>query len=280
MKHLDDFATVKARMDTMSIESTLLPEEYTAWQALAPADRDAKLRRLCEAPLDDFSAVYRLYFRTKWLDAFRACSLPENPTVLEIGSGESDMIPTALSIFAPGATYITANMNETLTANLLAKTKDLPVAVRVIADDAANIARHLPPQSVDLLIFEHSLNDIMEAILAEQNGLDTTHSDWFDLLPTMINLMNAAYQKSTLDTLRAPLSSLIRACFETLKPGGFLAASHYMFQYDLDLGHDPVLWQEILTTVRPWIADALGAETTMPGFDPQWWLFLKKDAAQ
>ena len=53
--------------------------------------------------------------------------------------------------------------------------------------------------------------------------------------------------------------------------------SHYMFQYDLDLGYNPILWENILNVVRPWLTELTQTEEVMmSGFDPQWWVFLRK----
>jgi len=50
-----------------------------------------------------------------------------------------------------------------------------------------------------------------------------------------------------------------------------------MFQYDLDLGYNLELWQDILPVIRPWLKELpIGSEVNIDTFDTQWWLFLKK----
>ena len=169
-------------------------------------------------------------------------------------------------------------MNKELTEGLRRKTAHLPIAIEVIEDDANNILNHLPSGSIDAIVFEHSINDILQAFIGEANGMDTTNGDWFALLPEMIRLTGEAYVCGTLaNQVKAPFLSLVQNCLAAVKPGGYLVMSHYMFQYDLDLGYNPELWQEILPVVRPWLAELPGGtEVAAAGFDPQWWLFFQK----
>lgn len=278
MKQLDDVRAMRAIIETEGTEAFLLPDEQAQWDAMPEAERWAKLERVCAVPLDDFSVPYTLYFRIKWMRAFAAIHAPRGMAVLEVGSGASDLIPRALSRYDATAAYTTANMNRQLTQALLDKAQALPVSVQVIEDDANNIRAHVPPETFDAIVFEHSANDILQAMLAEQHGLDTTNDDWFVLLPEMIRLINEAYRNGTLEAqLRQPFRQLISNCLAVMKPTGTLVISHYMFQYDLDLGYDPMLWQEMLPVIRPWLADLDGCtEKHHLGFDPQWWLFLSR----
>jgi len=152
--------------------------------------------------------IHRLYFRDRWINFFRAFQIKEGMTVLEVGSGAADVIPRALCVCCENADYITANMNERLTAGFYKKAEVLSAPVfkkagikinlKVIKDDAANIDKHLDGGSVDFIVFEHSVNDVLQAILAENNGMNTTKSDWFLLLPKMIKLMNKEHEGGTL----------------------------------------------------------------------------------
>ncbi|MCL2426706.1 MAG: hypothetical protein FWD05_10270, partial [Oscillospiraceae bacterium] len=217
-------------------------------------------------------------FRLKWLDAFKTCIPQNDATVLEVGSGSSVNIPNALTIFDKSATYITANMNKILTAEFRQNTASLPIGIKVIEDDANNILKHLASNSLDAVVFEHSVNDVIQAILCENKGIDTTNSDWFAILPEMIQIINAEYINQTLEqSVKNTFLSLLENCLSVLKPGGYIIMSHYMFQYDLDLGYDPVLWENILPVVRPWLSSlSTGKEVAVKPFAPQWWLFYQK----
>ena len=280
VKCLDNFEQIKNRMNQKNICSALLPYEQDAWAAMTEEIRDGRLRRICSVPFsdEDFTVMYSAYFRLKWLDALEKCVERNGPTILEVGSGSSVNIPNALTIFDPNAKYITANMNKILTEGLRLNTASLPISIRVIEDDANNIKNYLPPDSVDAIVFEHSVNDVLQAIICEQNGMDTTNSDWFEIISEMIQLICAEYENNNLEkVVKAPFLSLISNCMSVLKPGGFIIMQHYMFQYDLDLGYNPELWENMLPTVRPWLNDILtGKEVEMSTFDPQWWIFFQK----
>ena len=94
----------------------------------------------------------------------------------------------------------------------------------------------------------------------------------------MIRLINAQLRAGTLEQmLKRPFLSLVRSCVGVLKSGGLMAMSHYMFKYDLDLGYDPFLWENMLPIVKPWLHElSCIEEVRVEGFDPQWWLFFRK----
>ena len=281
MTHLDSFENAKARISKADPNAVLFDDELAELEKLTGGEIDRRIRRFTSAPLcdEDFTVVYTLYSRLKWLDALGICLQSSGGTVLEIGSGSTAGIPYALTMLDASSRYITANMNKDLTEGLRRNTAALPITIDIIEDDANNISEHLPPGSVDMIVFEHSVNDAVQAILCANRGIDTAYCDWFGLLPDMIRMINAEYGGGTLDQSAKPaFVSLVKNCLQVLRPGGYLAMSHYMFQYDLDLGYDPVLWENFLDIIRPWLSGiADGNEVAMDAFDPKWWLFFRKN---
>ena len=199
-------------------------------------------------------------------------------TMLEIGAGASVILPKTLAAYNKKSHYITINENCSLSQAFRQKTRRLPIRVDINEGDAINIKKFLEENSVDILAFEHSMNDILQAILLAEDGIDTAQADWFELLPTMISRMNEVYRCGKFEfALRAPFITLLQNCVATLKPGGLLALSHYMFQYDLDLGYDPYLWENMLPLVRPWLQELSGGhEITYSDYEAQWWFFWEK----
>jgi len=280
MKYLDDFTSLRQRIDTGNIKSILFPEEWKEWTQLSKETIDQRLKRICSMPLDgeDFTVVYSLYSRLKWIDVLKACAPSKGAVVLEVGSGSSTIIPNAMTVYDPGSKYITANMNKILTEELKKNISKLPIQFEIIEDDANYINNYLSTSSIDLIVFEHSANDVLQAILCGKKGIDTIQNDWFELLPRMIELINREYLEHTLEiNLKTEFVQLISNCLAVLKPGGYLTISHYMFQYDLNLGYDSELWQDIVPVIRPWFKElSQGEEVLIEGFDPQWWLFYQK----
>lgn len=280
LKQLDCFENVKRRIDQTDIKTVLFPNEINEWLNFTEEIKDKKLLRICSLPLcdEDLTVLYSLYFRLKWLDVLRVCTPLKGITILEVGSGSSTNIPNAMTVNDPTSTYITANMNKKLTEDLRRNTSSLPITINIIEDDANNIKNYCDTDTLDAIVFEHSVNDILQAILCEKNGIDTSNSDWFDILPEMIKMIGIEYVNRSLEqTVKDSFLSLIDNCLSVLKPNGYLIMSHYMFQYDLDLGYNVELWENMLLVVRPWLKElTIGKEVFLDGFDPQWWLFYQK----
>ena len=169
-------------------------------------------------------------------------------------------------------------MNERLNESLMRRIGSLPLTVRLIADDAANILNHIGQEQADIIAFQHAVNDVLQAILCAQNGIDTVYSDWMETLPAMITLLQREVIAGTLEkNVREPFMNLMKALWPTLRKGGHAAINHYMFQLDLDWGYPPALFENMVPMVREWLRELPGScEVTLEGFDQQWWIFLQK----
>jgi len=274
---LDDAARWLPRLDE-SARRYLSDREFSEYEAIPRDTRDAELRALLNAPIARFTAVNEAYFRARWGEALDRLHPNGEMTLLEVASGDADMIPQCLARLRPGSRYITANMNEKLNESLLKKTGGLPLSFQLISDDAANIPQHLGDGQVDVVAFQHAVNDVLQAILCAREGVDTVHSDWMETLPAMIEMLRRETVAGTLEeSVQGPFMALMRSLWPTLRPGGFVAINHYMFQLDLDWGYPAKLFEDMLPMVRPWLHDLPGVrEVVLDGFDPQWWIFLQK----
>jgi SAM-dependent methyltransferase len=258
----------------------LRDDEYAEYQAIPAEERLRQLQALLERPIARFTPVNEVFFRTRWAEALRLGALMTAPAVLEVASGDADMLPQMMARVFPHSRYITANMNRPLTESLRRNTEGLAVTVEVIEEDAARIAEFLPAQSVDWIVFQHAVNDVLQGILCGQEGVDTVDADWMAILPCMIQIMQREMAQHTLEAhVKAPFLALLRELLRVLKPGGLIAMNHYMFQLDLDWGYPADLWENLIPRIRPWMAElAECEEVDFDGFDPQWWLFLRKKA--
>lgn len=275
MRPLDKYSPVL--LEPKHAEFLLSERQYASFAAMSDEERDACLRELLSKPIKRFTAINELYFRSKWAELFALWYKNEPFTLLEVASGDADMIPQTMSRTNPTSNYLTANMNVKLNESLLKKTAGLDIKLRLIDDDAANIKQYVLPNSVDMVAFQHGVNDVIQAILCGQNGVDTTYSDWMKTLPKMIELLQEEIKNGTLEAhVKVPFLGLISNLLELLKPEGVIAIHHYMFQLDLDWGYPAELFENIVPTVRHWISDLSCREISVEGFDPQWWLFLKK----
>lgn len=252
--------------------------EYQEYQAIPRPERLNQLKAILEKPIARFTPVNEVFFRVRWAEVLRAAKVEKEITLLEIASGDADMIPQMMARLYPHSRYITANMNRILTARLQAKTQAIPVEVVVIEEDAAAINRHLSAESVDVVAFQHAVNDVLQAILCDQEGVDTTYTDWMETLPRMIQILQRETGQNTLERhVRPAFLSLLEKLLKVLKKDGLIVMNHYMFQLDLDWGYPPALWEDLIPIVREWIPALPGCkEVLFKGFDPHWWMFIQK----
>jgi SAM-dependent methyltransferase len=267
--------------------STLLDEyasqylnevEHQEYEAIPDPEKLNQLKAILEKPIARFSPVNEVYFRAKWADVLHAAHAGKTLTILEVASGDTDIIPQMMARIRPNSRYITANMNRILTQRLRKRTRDLPVEMVVIEEDAAKIGEYLAPDSVDIIAFQHAVNDVVQAILCAQQGVDTVYTDWMATLPKMIRILQEEFAQNTLEQHARPgFLSLLEKLFKVLKPGGIMVMSHYQFQLDLDWGYPPDLWNNFIPITREWIKDMPGySELFFEGFNPHWWLFSRK----
>jgi hypothetical protein len=254
-------------------------QEYQEYCLIPQHERSRQLHDLLQRPVARFTAVNDVFFRARWAEVLSTVQPASSLTLLEIASGDADMIPQTMARVCPNSRYITANMNRILTARLREKTVDLPLEVVVIEEDAAEIERFLPPESVDLVAFQHAVNDVIQAVLCDREGIDTIYSDWMETLPKMIAILQRETGENTLEQhVKPAFVSLLKKLSQVLKKGGLIVMSHYMFQLDLDWGYPPALWEGMIPLARQWTSSLPGCrEIFLKGFHPQWWMFLQKE---
>lgn len=252
--------------------------EIQEYAAIPAAEKQRQLKAILEKPIAEFTPVNEVFFRARWAEVLAAARPGNDLTLLEVASGDADMIPQMLACERPHSRYITANMNRILTARLREKTRGIPVTLQVIEADAAGIDRYLPLESVDIVAFQHAVNDVIQAILCAQEGVDTVYADWMDTLPHMIRMMQRETAQHTLEQHAKPVFlSLLAKLLRVMKKDGCMVMNHYMFQLDLDWGYPPGVWENLIPITREWIKELPGCkEVFFEGFDPHWWMFYQK----
>jgi hypothetical protein len=252
--------------------------EYQEYQSIPYSERLVQLKAILQKPVARFTPVNEVFFRARWAEVLALTPAHKDLTLLEIASGAADMIPQMMARVHPHSLYITANMNRILTERLRVKVSELPIEVVVVEEDAASIDRHLSPESVDIVAFQHAVNDVLQTILCDQEGIDTVYTDWMEMLPTMIQILQRELSQNTFKQhVRPAFLSLLEKLLKTLKPNGLMVMNHYMFQLDLDWGYPPDLWENLIPITREWIQSLPGyREVFFDGFEPHWWMFLQK----
>ena len=272
-------------------------------------DKGAKLPGLAEQQADDLRAMGRerleqgmarslqipvayidqwtfplqeAYYVAAWVEAFRALGGGAPLRVMEVASGDVAVVPWALELYDGGhSSYATANLNRKLTEGFLGKTGNLRTQVRVIEDDGANMARYYGSGSFDAVAFQHGINDIIQTIVCEREGVDTIHADWWDILPQMTRITDEYHRSGRLEAAaRQGFTACLGACAALLRPGGRLIFNNIVYQYDLDLGYPRDLYESFVPLARRWLLEAgMGlTEVTPEGWDRQWWMVLQTPA--
>jgi hypothetical protein len=254
-------------------------QEYEEYCRLTHSEIEAQLKAILEKPIASFTVVNELYFRARWAEVLNTFYPEKVITLLEVATGDADMIPQMMGHTRSGSRYITANMNKHLNHSLLEKTKDLPVQMELIEDDAALIEKHIGKESVDIIAFQHAVNDVIQAILCDREGIDTIYSDWMETLPKMIEILQREVGQNTLELhSKGAFLGLIRTLLMVLKKDGVIAMNHYMFQLDLDWGYPADLFENMIPIVRQWLCELKGCEEiVVDGYDSNWWIFLRKN---
>ena len=252
--------------------------EYRKYRSIPEPEKLSQVIAILEKPIARFTAVNKVFFRARWAEVLGAVQPGKGLTLLEVASGDTDVIPQMLARIRPHSRYITANMNRILTERLRKKTRGLPVEIQVIEEDAIEIDRYLPAESVDIIAFQHAVNDVIQAILCDREGVDTIDTDWMDTLPEMIRILQREIAQNTLEQHARPaFLSLLEKLTKVLKKDGWMVMNHYMFQLDLDWGYPPGLWENFIPITREWIEELPGCkEVFFDGFDPHWWMFYQK----
>ena len=277
MKPLDHFETCFPLLEDHA-HTYKNPDELKNFQSFSGKEVARQLKNLLEKPLAEFTSVNEAYFRARWAELLRLLHPGEDLVLLEIASGDADMIPQAMARTHPKGLYITANMNKALNDSLSRKTESLALKMNIIEDDAVRIADYTGKGTVDVIAFQHAVNDVIQSILCDKAGIDTVHAEWMELLPRMIELVKQESSRNTLAAqVKEPFLELMRALLGTLRSGGYVAMNHYLFQLDLDWGYPPDVFEHMIPMTREWLRELKGCrEITPDGFDSQWWIFLQK----
>lgn len=277
MIYLDKFEKWAPQLDACA-QKFLSKDELEYYFMIPEEDRQAQLKALLEQPISHFSIINEVLFRARWAEVVHTLRPAGELALLEVASGDADMIPQAMARIHPGSRYVTANMNKALTKSLMDKTAGLDVGMEVVEDDASRIESHFGRDCFDIIAFQHAVNDVVQAILCDREGVDTIWADWMETLPLMIKMLQKEVANGTLEqSVKAPLLGLMRSLLTVLKPGGYFAINHYMFQLDLDWGYPPRLFSGFMPMVREWFKELEGTEEVFfEGYEPNWWIFLRK----
>jgi len=253
-----------AQFSTEEIESRL--EGYTRAPMIRKDSSDMQLSR-----------VYHIFC---WIEALKQFSIGEDARVVEVAPGGGTHIVTAFDLISgEKGKYVAFNLNKKLTSDLKSQTEDLNLDIRIIEDDAKNVLAYIPRETIDMVAGNHAINDILETIIANKEGLDTVEGDWLEIAPRLMRKYEKAYLNGTLRNLVFDdFIDIMRAIYFTLKPRGYLVLNYCVYPIEIDWGGSVPVRSAFVNLARQWITEAdLGFEiVSLDGFDPKWWGFFRK----
>lgn len=159
-------------------------------QEMNAEEIESLLNQIMQSPIDlsrQWSQeLIEFYYTAAWYHLFVELSIPSHASLYEIAAGDTVCIPRALHAFSSGATYVTANLNKELSHQFMHKTANLDIQVKIIEDNGNNLLQYYEPQSFEVISFHHAINDIIQTIIADIEGIDTVNNNWWDIEPQLL----------------------------------------------------------------------------------------------
>lgn len=252
--------------------------DYEKFCNIREEEREKLLLDILENPIVSWNEVTELYFRWKWASLFNKLYGEKDISLLEIASGDADIIPQTLSVSNQQSKYIAANMNKILNQSLLKKTKGLNINLKLIDDDASKIRNYINGNEVDIIAFQDGVNDVLQAMLCLNENINTVNTDWMECLPKMIELVKREVDNNSFEeTLKKLFLNFVNELSYVLKDDGIIDINHYMFELDLQMGYPKEIFENLVPIIRAWLKESNNIhEIFFEDFDNQWWIFLKK----
>ena len=224
--------------------------------------------------------LYQIYFTAAWSNLFKFLHKDKQIELMEVASGDANYILNALDNYSSEfGSYITFNINKSLTNNLKTKNAQKSVQIKVIEDNGMNALKYFDENSFDFIGFHHAINDIIQTIIAEIEGIDTENCDWWGKEPDMLHAVMKHYKQGTLKTnAYDSFIKLIDVCTQVLMPGGYMIFDNCSFVGYDDIGYSTEFHNSYINMAREWINES-GLplkEITVDGYNSKWWLILRK----
>jgi hypothetical protein len=175
--------------------------------------------------------LYNIYYTAAWYDLFHKLNLPFEMSIYEIATGDTVHVPQSLDIYsADRGKYITLNLNKELSQSFLSKTKNIDANVRLIEDNGVNILNYYSENTFDIVAFQHAINDTVQTIIADIEGIDTLNNNWWEIEPQMLRAVYASYQAGKLkDMVCEKFIDIIKVCYKSLKKNGYMIFNNCTF---------------------------------------------------
>ncbi|MCQ6561274.1 hypothetical protein [Paenibacillus mendelii] len=244
-----------------------------------------RLNQVISVPIDlsgEMShELLELYYTASWYNIFEKQNLPRNASVFEVGAGDIVYIPKALDAYSAGqgGKYVTANLNLELSRGFREKTAGMQIDIEIIPDNGANILNYYNEESFEVIAFHHALNDIIQTVIADLEGIDTINNNWWTIEPQLLLAVMEYHNTGRLkDAAYDAFIRIIDTCNRLLKKGGYMVFDNCTYAGYDSMGYSSEFHSAYIDLAREWINEAqLGLEEVeMPSYDRKWWMVLRK----
>lgn len=250
-------------------------------QEMNAEEIESLLNQIMQSPIDlsrQWSQeLIEFYYTAAWYHLFVELRIPSHASLYEIAAGDTVCIPRALHAFSSGATYVTANLNKELSHQFMHKTADLDIQVKIIEDNGNNLLQYYEPQSFEVISFHHAINDIIQTIIADIEGIDTVNNNWWDIEPQLLQAVMSYHNRGELRKAAfEPFINIIETCMKLLKKGGYLIFDNCTYAGYEQMGYSSEFHSAYIQLVREWIAESdMGLkEVELESYDKQWWMIM------
>ena len=129
------------------------------------------------------------------------------------------------------------------------------------------------------MAFHHAINDIIQTIIANREGIDTENQDWWSIEPQMLQAVMEYHRKGTLkDAAYQAFIQIIDTSCKQLKSGGYMIFDNITYAGYDEMGYSSEFHNDYIQLARSWISEAnLGLEEIeVDSYDKQWWMIWRK----
>jgi len=245
---------------------------------------EAHIDRVMTSPIKYINSfdrpLYQLYFTASWYNLFKTLHEDQKISLLEVATGDSCYVINALELHSSEkGEYTTFNLNKKLGSSFITKNADKNVKITLIEDNGINVLNYFSVNSFDFIAFHHAINDIIQTIIAETEGIDTINCDWWVQEPDMLRAVMKHHKNGTLkQNAHGSFIKIIDVCSKVLKHGGYMIFDNRTFAVKEEIGYSTQFHDSYIALAREWINES-GLplkETVIDGYDSKWWMILKK----
>ncbi|NCA67425.1 MAG: hypothetical protein EOM87_05120 [Clostridia bacterium] len=245
---------------------------------------EAHINRVMTSPIKYVNSfdrpLYQLYFIASWANLYNSLLEDKKISLLEVATGDSCYVINALEHHSSDkGEYVTFNLNKKLSSSFIAKNIDKAVKIKVIEDNGMNVSNYFTQNSFDIIAFHHAVNDIVQTIIAEIEGIDTINCDWWVQEPEMLRAVIKHHRNGTLkQNAYGSFIKIVDVCSQVLKTGGYMIFDNRTFAIKEGLDYSTEFHDSYIAMAREWINESALPlkEITVDGYDSKWWMILKK----